>query len=175
MNNPLGNLKFETTGDFIKFKADKPVKLRVLSINPLISNNEYTNKETGEISVSTKYGFAVWNYTEGRAMILNASPSIAQTIHKLHIDPDYDEDITKLDIKITPTGEMLERRYEVNVLPKAQKLTAEQETAVAELDGKLDSIIKNGIRADRFNNGETKKEPEYGEADIPPEDETEGF
>lgn len=174
MNNPLGNLKFETTGDFIKFKADKPIKLKVLSINPLISNNEYTNKETGEVSVSTKYAFAVWNYTEDKAMILNATPSIAQTIHKLHIDPDYEEDITKLDIKITPTGEMLERRYEVNVLPKAQTLTKEQEAAVAELDSKLDSIIKNGIRADQFNRGENK-EPEYSESEIPSEDIPEDF
>lgn len=161
MKDGLSNLDFKGgSSDFIKFVADKPIKLRVLTLNPLVSNNSYTNEKTGEVTVSTKYGFAVWNYTEDRAMILNATPSIAQTIHRLHTDEDYGEDVTKLDIKIEPTGEMLERRYTINVLPKSQKLTDEQETAVLELDGKLDSIIKNGIRADEYNEGKRNKAPE---------------
>lgn len=160
MTDGLKNLKFEEgQSDFIKFKADVPVKLRVLSVNPLIHENSYTDPKTGEVSVTTKYAFAVHNYGENKAMILDASPTIARTIHKLHSDEDYGEDITKIDIKIEPTGEMLERRYAVNVLPKTQELKDKQVEAVEELDGKLESIIKGGIRAEAYNNGERLEKP----------------
>lgn len=157
-SNPLANLKFESTSDFIKFKADSPVKLRVLSVNPLIHDNTYTDTKTGEVTVSTKYAFAVWNYTSDRAMILDATPSIAQNIHRLHTDEDYGEDVTKLDIKIEPTGEMLERRYAINVLPSPQTLSTAQVKAVNELDDKLPSVIKNGIRAEEYNSGKRPKQ-----------------
>lgn len=174
MSNPLANLKFESTSDFIKFKADVPVKARVLSVNPLIHDNTFTDKNTGEVSVSTKYAFAVWNYNEDRAMILDASPSIAQGIHQKHTDEDYGEDITKVDLKITPTGEMLERRYTLDVLPKAQEISADQEKAVKELDAKLDTIIKGGIRAEDYNNGTRANKPDEKKLDTvhqPPEGE----
>lgn len=168
MVDGLKNLKFsEGVSDWIKFKADNPVKLRILGVNPVISDNSYTDDKTGEVSFSTKYAFAVWNYTEERAMILNATPSIARTIQKLHNDPDYGEDITKVDIKVEPTGEMLERRYAVNVLPKAQKLTEDQEKAVFELDEKLDNIIKNGIRADEYAEGKRPERPDKDAIEFP--------
>jgi len=154
MDTPLSRLKFEGTSDFIKWRADVPQKLRVISVNPVIHENSYTDPKTGETSVSTKYAFAVWNYTEDRAMILDASPSIAKEIHRFHTDIEYGEDITQQDIRITPTGEMLERRYSIDVLPKAQKLNIDQETAANDLDKKLDTVIKNGIRAEDYNNGD---------------------
>jgi hypothetical protein len=167
MSDGLKSLQFkEQNSDFIKFKDGETIKVRIFSTNPVISENTFTNDKTGETTISTKYGFAVWNYNEDRAMILNATPSIAQTIHKLHTDEDYGEDITKLDIKIDPTGEMLERRYAVNVLPKAQELIPAQVNAMKELDEKLDTIIKNGIRADEFNDGKRLKKPDPVIEDI---------
>lgn len=172
MGDPLAGMQFEDkTSDFIKFKADEPVKLRVLSTNPLIHDNTFTDKKTGEISVSTKYAFAVHNYNEDRAMILDASPSIARTIHKLHTDEDWGADVTKVDIKVEPTGEMLERRYAISGVPKAQTLTEEQEKAVFELDEKLESIIKNGVRAEDYNNGVRAERDEDEPLPDPPEGE----
>lgn len=168
MSNALANLQFKEGGggDFIRFKAGETIKLRVFSTNPVVNIDNFGN---------TRYSFSVWNYNEDRAMILSATPSITKAIHQLHIDEDYDSDVTKLDIKINPTGDGLERRYSVQALPKAQKLTAEQEEAIKELDAKLGSIIKNGVRAEEYNNGKQPVSPEQDdappltEADLPPE------
>ena len=147
----LSGLAFkEGESDFIKFEGGKSYKVRVLSTDPVITEKEFVNGE--EVNISTKYGFAVWSLDEDRPMILNATPSVAKQIHNLHVDPDYGEDISILDIKIVVTGELLERRYTVQVLPKAIDLTGKQVDAVAELDKKLDTILK-GIRASEFNTG----------------------
>lgn len=170
MTDALSALRFpeKSGGDtFIKFEKDKAIKLRVYTTNPLISLDNYGN---------TKYSFAVWSYDDGKAKILSKGTSIAQGIAGLHNDPDYGEDITKLDIKIVPTGDGMERRYTINVLPKAQNLTTEAMTEVKELDENMDKIIKNGVRAEDYNNGKqpvavTKEDLEvdtgFSERDLP--------
>lgn len=150
MTDGLRGLKFKEGGsnDFIKFKGGEDVKLRVFTTNPVVHENVY------EDSVSTKYAFAVWNYNENRPMILDATASITKGISQLHSDEDYGQDVTLLDLKVIVTGEMLERRYNINVLPPNKKgVSAEEWAAVEELDGKLDTIIKNGVRADKYNDG----------------------
>lgn len=128
-------------GLFLKFKADEPVTLRVLTVDPVVSNEEYRNPDTDEVeSVSTKFSFVVYNFTEGKAQILKATPTIAKEIGRLHTDPDFGANIRKIDIKITPTGEKLLRRYSVQVLPKANTLTNEQikECQAINLDEKVE-------------------------------------
>ena len=159
MADGLRNLQFRensSNNSFIKFQAEKPLKLRVYTTNPLISKDKYGN---------TKYSFSVWNYEEGRAMVLSKGTSIAKPLAQLHKDEDYGADITKQDIKITPTGEELERRYTINVLPKAQQLDEKAIQDLASLDGNLEKIIENGIRADQFNEGAELPEPEEYLAD----------
>lgn len=150
MTDALSSLQFKDNsssdgGGFIRFKADVPVKLRVFTTNPTIHVNQY-----GKEQIS----FAVWNYDEDKAMILSKGPSIAKQLSAIHVDEDFGEDITKLDIKITPTGEDLNREYSINVLPKAQELTEKQVDELEELDKNLDKILKNSIRADAYNRGE---------------------
>ncbi len=153
MSDGLSKLNFSDggSGDFIRFKADEPVKMRVFTTNPLVHETTFTDKKTGEVTASTKYAFAVWNYGEQRAMILDASGSIAKGIHQIHTDEDYGEDVTKLDIKIMPTGEMLERRYGLGVLPKPQILDNAATEALKAMDEKLDVIFKDGVRATNLN------------------------
>lgn len=109
---------------FLKFKAGEPVTLRVLTVDPVVSIEEYRNQQTDEVeSVSTKFSFVVYNFTAGKAQILKCTPTVARKIGELHTDPDFGANIRKVDIKITPTGEKLERRYDVQVLPKTNELT----------------------------------------------------
>lgn len=113
-------------GLFLKFKAGEPVTLRVLTTDPVVRSVEYRNKETDEVeSISTKFAFVVYNFTAGKAQILDASAAMARKIGELHTDPDFGANIKKVDIKISPTGEKLERRYDIQVLPKANTLTNE--------------------------------------------------
>lgn len=146
-SDPLANLAFKESdggGDFIKFNADQPVKVRVLTINPTIHVNNY-----GKEQIS----FAVWSFDESKPMILSKGPSIARQISNIHRDDDLGADITQIDIKITPHGEGMNREYSIIALPKATKLTEAQVEQVMELDKKLSTIFKGSVRADEYNNG----------------------
>jgi hypothetical protein len=133
--------KFGGSGLFVKFRADIPLTLRILTTDPVISETEFTDKKTGEVNISTRFAFIVYNFTEERAQILQASPAMARKIGELHVDPDFGANIRKIDIKITPTGEGLERRYDIQVLPNARTLTAAQVAEAQEID--LDDKVKD--------------------------------
>lgn len=148
--DPLASLKFNESSDgslFVEIKEGSPVKLRVISVDPYISRDRFGN---------TKFGFIVWDFNENRPKVLNKGSSIAKAIQQLHMDEDYGSDITKVDIKISATGEKKDTRYAINVLPKVTDITEEQFNKCYEL--KLDAIIKNGVFASEYNEG--KKIPE---------------
>lgn len=134
--------KEATGGDlFTTIKSDQPQKLRVLTLDPIVHVDKFAN---------TRYAFVVYNYTVGKAQILDKGASIAKQISDLHLDDDYG-DINKIDIKITATGEGMETRYSVNVLPKTEVLSVDQIKEAANI--KLDEIIKNGTRMSALNDG----------------------
>lgn len=145
----LKNIRLKDNGSgegglFIRFVAGEPRKVRVFSLNPLVANDQFEN---------TRYNMAVWDFTEAKPMILSAGATIIRGISELHNDEDFGADVSKVDIKITPTGEKMERRYTLSVLPKAASLTPEDTAKVQELDKDLEKFVKNGIRAEEYNNG----------------------
>lgn len=129
------------SGTFVKFRADVPLTLRVLTTDPVISETEFTDKKTGEINISTRFAFIVYNFTEEKAQILQASPAMARKLGEYHNDQDFGGNIRKIDIKITPTGEGLERRYDLQILPKPRDLTQEMIDEARAID--LDNLVKN--------------------------------
>lgn len=136
---------------FVSIKEGSPQKLRVLTLDPLVHVDKFAN---------TRYAFIVFNYTEGKAQILDKGTSIARGLSALHQDDDYD-DLNKIDVKISATGEGMETRYAINVLPKTETLTVEQIKEAAKLN--LEDIIKGGVRMSAINDGEemlTADEPD---------------
>lgn len=124
----MGNFDYDQFGGaglFVKFKADKPLTVRILTTDPVISQSEFEDKKTGEVNLNTRFNYIVYNFTEGKAQILGASPAMSRKFGELHMDEDFGANIRNIDIKITPTGEQLERRYDIQVLPIAKQLTAE--------------------------------------------------
>lgn len=115
--------------------------MRVLTLDPVVHIDQFAN---------TRFAFVVWSYTEDKAMILDKGASIAKQLAAIHKDEDYDN-LNEVDVKISATGEGMETRYSVNVLPKTQTLTTDQAKACAALN--LDDIIKNGTRMSDVNNG----------------------
>ena len=107
--------KVSKPGKFLKWTAGKPVTVRVLTKDPVYQEKEFTNK-AGETNLSTKFCFIVWNFTDDKAQILSASPTMAKTFQRIGTDPDFGSNLQKCDIKISPEGEMLERVYDINVL-----------------------------------------------------------
>lgn len=165
-------------GLFVKFEAGKPLTLRVLTTDPLVTTVEYEDKNTGEITLSTKFAFVVYNFTDQKAQILQATPAMARKIGDLHVDPDFGANIRKIDIKISPTGEKLERRYDIQVLPKAQELSQEQIKEAQEI--KLEDKVENGqrmsiydpapARAKAVEQAQDEAEPDRVIEDIPDEE-----
>lgn len=147
-SDPLSKLQFNEGGgassEFIKFKSGSSYKLRIFTTNPTIHVNNF-----GKEQIS----FAVWNWEEDKAMILSKGPSIARQISQLHQDEDFGADITKVDIKISATGDGMDREYTLNVLPKSIDMTEAQEEALTELDKSLSKIFKGSVRAEEYNNG----------------------
>lgn len=129
------------SGLFIKFRADVPLVLRVLTTDPVVSETEFTDRQTGEINLSTRFAFIVYNFTEEKAQILQASPAMARKIGEIHSDDDFGGNIRNVDIKITPSGESLERRYDIQVLPKPRTLTRDMVEEAKKID--LDKSVKN--------------------------------
>lgn len=151
----LANFKpTEGQSSFIKFEPDKPVKVRIVSLDPLVSNSKYGK---------TVFAFAVWNHTAEKAMILNRGPAILNRIQELHLDEEWGKDITKMDIRITAKGTGLETKYSVDPIPKSVDLTEEQLAEVKKLDEKLEEIIKPGIRMSKVNEGVEVPEAEISD------------
>lgn len=137
-NDALKNFQFpKNNGLFVTFEDGDEFKLRVLTTDPVVTTKEFNNG--GEISLSTKFAFVVYNFTLQKAQILNAGATITRNIQKIHQDEDFGADIRKIDIKIAATGSKLTRKYEVQVLPKTELLTPAQikECAAINLDEKL--------------------------------------
>lgn len=136
----LSKFDFDTVtkpGLFLKFKAGKPVTLRVLTTDPVVQTTEFEGDDG--VNISTRFAFIVWNFTDNCAQILTASPSIARKIGELHVDPDFGANIRKIDIKISPTGEKLQRKYDIQVLPTPNDLTAAMVEEAKKID--LDKVV----------------------------------
>lgn len=163
-NDSLSNFDFNKVtkgGLFLKFEAGKSVTLRVLTVDPVISTQEFEGAD-GEITLSTNFAFIVYNFTDEKAQILQATPNMAKKIADLHNDEDFGANIRKIDIKITPTGEKLLRRYEIQVLPKTNDLTNEQIKECQAID--LDEKIENGQRATYYEPPAKEETPGYDAA-----------
>lgn len=137
--------KVTGAGLFLKFEAGKPLVLRVLTTDPVVYQDEYTDADD-EVTLSTKFAFVVYNFTDKKAQILQATPNMAKKIGSIHTDPDFGGNIRKVDIKISPTGEKLQRRYDIQVLPKANELTNDMIEEARKIDLEEVMADKHGTR-----------------------------
>lgn len=142
-------------GLFVTFADGDEYRLRILTTDPIVSSSEYENPKTKEITLSTKFAFIVYNFTLGRAQILNAGATITREIQRLHQDEEWGANIKKMDIKISADGEMLNRKYTVTPLPKPETLTNEQIKECQAID--LEEKIENGNRMSLYKPEEEKE------------------
>lgn len=170
--------KVSKPGKFLKFEAGKPVTVRILTKDPVVQERTFTDKKTGEINISTKFCFIVWNFTDERAQILTAGPSMAKTFQRIGTDPDFGSNLQKCDIKISPEGEMLDRVYDINVLRHSgseKEITKNMVDDAKELDldtditdgnkGRLSQYEPNGVKP-----GKNTPAPKDGVDDVPEDD-----
>lgn len=130
------------SGLFLKFSDGDEIKMRVLTLDPLVSNDTFENKDTGEVTISTKYAFTIYNWTEGCAQVMKVGPGLLNRFTRIHRDEDLPA-LNKTDIKISVTGEMLKRRYEVTVLPTPKEITKDILEECKQVD--LEKAIKDFV------------------------------
>lgn len=171
--------KVSKPGKFLKFEAGKPVTVRILTKDPVVQERTFTDKKTGEINISTKFCFIVWNFTDEKAQILSAGPNMAKTFQRIGTDPDFGSNLQKCDIKISPEGEMLDRVYDINVLRHSgseKEITKNMVDEAKELDldndvtegnkGRLSLYEPNGVKP-----GSKTAAPKEGTDNLPEDDE----
>lgn len=167
--------KVSKPGKFLKWEAGKPVTVRILTKDPVVQERTFEGEEG--INISTKFCFIVWNFTDERAQIMTASPSMARTFQSIGKDEDFGTNLQKCDIKISPEGEKLKRTYDINVLRHSgseKPITNTMVDQAKELDldkdvqdnkGRLSQYEPEGVKPGK--KAETKEE---GTDDIPPEE-----
>lgn len=116
---------------YLKLQDGDSVKLRIAS-DPAISSKEFTNQETGEVSVSTRYAWTIWNRNEDKAQVFEAGKSIFNQLADLI--EEWGEP-TSFDVTIKRTGSGLtDTRYSVTPSPKSSDLTPDQEAECGKID-----------------------------------------
>jgi hypothetical protein len=150
--DPLAEFAFrESNNLFLSPKKGDSIKMRVFTINPMVSTDKFNNK---------RFAFVVWNYNEGRAQILNKGASIAKLVQRLHLDKDYGSDIRNIDVKLTATStgsESKDVEYSIIPLPKAESLTPDIQSEVDKIN--LEEIIPTGQRLSEYMSGDGDEEP----------------
>lgn len=150
----LGNAKFGS-GVFL---TDFPVKIRVLTLDPLVHTDNYGN---------TRYAFVVYNVDENIVQVLDKGPGFASSFQSIHTDEDLSGgDIRRIDVKIKTNGKSgKETRYEFNTVGTPSDLTQEQLKVIKDSSVDLDTIIKknspNALRLSEINAGKKLKPAEY--------------
>lgn len=157
----------KSKGLFVSFASGDEFKVRVLTTDPVVTNKEFEGAD-GEINISTKFAFIVYNFTLEKAQILNAGATITREIQRLHQDEEWGANIKKIDIKIKAEGEKLNRKYTITPVPKAETLTNEQIKECQAID--LDEKVEGGQRMSFYNPEEHVAEevPEEGEEPTKP-------
>lgn len=173
--NALGSFDFSRVtggGVFLKFTPGEPQTLRVLTTDPVVSNETFEDRKTGETNIQTKFSFIVYNWTEGKAQIWKATAAAAKRISELHADADFGANIKKIDIKVTPPHKGEIKAYEMQVLPASDERVLTQdilkELQAINLDEKVEGDrMSLYVKAEYKPSEETKKamEHEFGVAD----------
>lgn len=117
-------------GLFLDLKDGEKAKIRVAS-EPAISSNEYKDPDSGEITLSTKYSWVVWNRDEKKAQIFSRGASIFRQLASL-VD-DWGEP-TNYDCTIKRTGSRLATRWTITPSPKSVDLTQEEQESCEKID-----------------------------------------
>lgn len=152
MVDALKDLEFKGGGLFLKINSGEPVTLRVLTLDPVVSTDQWGG---------TKYAFTVWNWNENKAQIWQTTPGNLKKLTSIHRDEDFDP-LNKLDVKVTATGEMLEKRYEIVPLPKAKELTNAMVKEARTIN--LDEKIEGGSRLSAYEESDGEEVSGYEKA-----------
>lgn len=160
----LSGAKFDS-GLYLK---DFPVKIRVLTRDPMVYNDNFGN---------TKYVFAVFNLDEEKVQILDKTGGFPKRFQEINSDEDFGGDLRKVDLKITTNGKQgKEIRYNITPIGKPDDLTKKQVATIMEQGFDLSERVKKNnpgaVRLSEVNAGK-KPGPATGDQSLEPNETTE--
>ncbi len=117
-------------GLFLDLKDGDRAKIRVAS-EPAISSNQYKDPDTGEVTLSTRYSWVVWNRDEKKAQVLSKGASVFKQFAAL-VDDWGDAD--NYDCTLKRDGQMLATRWTITPSPKSVDLTKEEQAECDKVD-----------------------------------------
>lgn len=119
-------------GLYLKLEDGETAKLRIAT-EPAIYETENTNKQTGEVTFSTRYAWVVWNVDKESAQIFQQSATFFKSIANLAKDEDYGDPVN-YDIKVTRNGTGTDTTYQVVPMPNKAPLSKAARDAVDKVD-----------------------------------------
>lgn len=152
-----------TDGLFLDLSDGEKAKIRVAS-EPAISTNEYKDPDTGEVTLSTRYSWVVWNLDEKKPQVLSKGASVFKQFASL--EDDWGEP-TNYTATIKRDGQLLATRWTLTPSPKSVDLTEEELAECAKID--LLKAVKGNWLKD-FADTEWVAPP-HEDSDAPVEDE----
>jgi hypothetical protein len=123
-------------GKYFKLKDGEEALIRITSDSSkaLIYQNTFTDKNTGEVTMSNRFAYVIWNHTAKRAQVWSGvSGATYDKIKKYITNPSYG-DITQYDITVSREGELLQTKYDIVAGRENYELTPAQLEECAKID-----------------------------------------
>lgn len=131
----------EGGGLYLKIQDGETVKLRIASM-PAIYESE--NERDGRTTLSTRYGWVVWNQDAKAAQILQQSATFFRSIAALAQDEEWGDPMG-YDIKVSRKGTELETKYTIVPSTNRDPLDREAQEAVDAID------LLDKLKVSQFN------------------------
>lgn len=150
-------------GNFLKFENNVEVIVRILS-DTVVFESVFTDKDTQETSVSTKYAWLVWDFASKEAKIMQLPVGGYKSVAQFGKDPEYGNP-KDYNMKIMRTGTGFDTKYQITPSPKKAPLLEQAPEAEGKTDVNILEILsKNDSNQHVFwlkdlLKGDTEKKP----------------
>lgn len=120
------NKPVSSDGLFLKIQPDTKVRLRILGI-PAVYESRYEDQKTGEVKISTKYAWPVYNHDDGKTQVFQGGAQVYNGLLALIEDDDWGDPST-YDVTVGRTGSGTDTKYSVVGSPKSKDVPEDIET-----------------------------------------------
>ena len=119
------NKPASSDGLFLKLQPDTKVRVRILGL-PAVFDSRFEDKKTGEVKVSTKYAWPVYNHDEEKTQVFQGGAQVYNGLLALIEDDDWGDPVG-YDVTIGRTGSGTDTKYSVVGSPKSKDVPEDVE------------------------------------------------
>jgi hypothetical protein len=123
-------------GKWFKLKDGEQARIRIISdaAHALIYQQEFTDKKTGEIQLTMRFAYLIWNHDAKKPQVwAGIAGATYDQIKRYITNPEYG-DITRYDVVVEREGEQLQTKYLITASRKDYELDISQSRRCEEID-----------------------------------------